>query len=590
VTKHLRNFFSLLLVLLLLLQLLTLGAGAADGVEASGKCGEAVTWQLTTDGTLTIQGSGAMRDYGTATSPWDSDRVLSLVVEEGVTTIGESAFLRCEKMVSATLPQSLTSIGASAFQECKQLQQANIPDGVTEIGEAAFSGCRKLTSPTLPSGLTVIEPHVFEGCFELLQIVIPDGVTTIGDSAFLMSGLESVTIPDSVTSIGQEAFSSTALSSVTIPDSVTSIGAYLFQNCGGLLRVTLSKNITVIPMGCFEGCIGLTEVTIPSGVTTIGDGAFNVCSSLTSLTIPASVTSIGSDAYGYFYTFGYNDDDDYVYTWSQVPGATIYGVSGSAAQTYAEQNDIAFSSLAALPEDPSTQSPDPSPDPSESPQVTPAPEPTESPDPSSPDDLAHPPALTYPTQPKDETPEPTTVSFADVEPGSYYEEAVQWALTGGITTGTSDTTFSPEGGCTRGQIVTFLWRANGAPEPTTTVNPFADLSPDDYYYQAVLWAYETGITTGTSETAFSPDLVCTRAQAVTFLWRSQGAPEGSASATFIDVEPGSYYETAVSWAYTSGITTGTSETTFSPEGSCIRAQIVTFLWRTMTAAENIVEE
>ena len=168
--------------------------------------------------------------------------------------------------------------------------------------------------------------------------------------------------------------------------------------------------------------------------------------------------------------------------------------------------------------------------------------------------------------------------FTDVSDGSYYYDAVNWAVSNGITDGTSATTFSPDNICTRAQMVTFLWRAAGSPTPHSGSNPFVDVPADAYYYTAVLWAVEQGITTGTSVTTFSPDDTVTRSQTVTFLWRYSGSPEAGGS-SFADVEADAYYATAVAWAAGEGITSGTSATTFSPYDPCTRAQIVTFLYR-----------
>ena len=170
--------------------------------------------------------------------------------------------------------------------------------------------------------------------------------------------------------------------------------------------------------------------------------------------------------------------------------------------------------------------------------------------------------------------------FSDVAEDAYYFDAVMWAVRNGVTAGTSETTFSPKAGCTRAQAVTFLWRAAGQPEPAECGQPFADVNPGAYYEKAVLWATKAGITVGTSETTFSPKATCTRAQIATFLWRLAGAPEpAEQSIPFEDVEPGAYYEKAVLWAVQNGVTAGTSETTFSPKATCTRAQIVTFLYR-----------
>ena len=164
--------------------------------------------------------------------------------------------------------------------------------------------------------------------------------------------------------------------------------------------------------------------------------------------------------------------------------------------------------------------------------------------------------------------------------GNWAHDAIDWAIVNNVTSGTSKTTFSPGKGCTRAQVVTFLWRAAGQPSATSNNNPFADVKSDTFYYDAVLWAVEQGITSGTSKTAFSPNSTCTRGQIVTFLWRFAGQPNASTTNNpFADVKAGAYFEKAVLWAAETGVTAGTSATTFSPEKTCTRAQVVTFLYR-----------
>ena len=174
---------------------------------------------------------------------------------------------------------------------------------------------------------------------------------------------------------------------------------------------------------------------------------------------------------------------------------------------------------------------------------------------------------------------PQTGVFVDVATGSYYEDAVDWAVENGITKGTDNTHFSPDGICTRAQAVTFLWRAAGSPKPETRAMPFTDVPVGSYYYDAVLWAVENGITKGTSDTTFSPNMTCTRAQIVAFLWRSEKSPAAGTANPFADVKSTAYYADAVLWAVKENITKGTTNTTFSPDADCTRAQIVTFLWR-----------
>ena len=175
--------------------------------------------------------------------------------------------------------------------------------------------------------------------------------------------------------------------------------------------------------------------------------------------------------------------------------------------------------------------------------------------------------------------QPSQKGFNDVKPGDYFYDAVNWAVEKGITTGTSATTFSPNASCTRAQIVTFLWRASGSPEPKTASNPFTDVAANAYYCKAVLWAVENGITTGTSATTFSPDAPCTRAQGVTFLWRANGSKAASAAASFTDVASDAYYAPAVAWAAEQNVTGGVGNGLFSPDTTCTRAQNVSMLYR-----------
>ena len=171
--------------------------------------------------------------------------------------------------------------------------------------------------------------------------------------------------------------------------------------------------------------------------------------------------------------------------------------------------------------------------------------------------------------------------FTDVAVTDYYYDAVLWAAENGITGGVDDTHFAPNAPCTRAQIVTFLWRAAGSPAPKSSDMPFEDVAAGSYYHDAVLWAVEQGITVGTSATTFSPDDTCTRAHIVTFLWRAQQSPAAGSANPFLDVASDAYYTDAVLWAVKNGITVGTNAagTTFSPDDDCTRAQIVTFLFR-----------
>ena len=263
---------------------------AEDGnVVASGTCGaqgDNLTWVLAGDGTLTISGSGEMKDYSTSSvAPWYIKRtkILSVVVEDGVTCVGDYAFYACLKLASVTLPEGINSIGCASFQDCAKLAEVNIPNSVTRIGNQTFQGCSKLTSVTIPEGVTSIDYGVFFDCSSLTSVSIPEGVTSIGTYAFYgCSGLTSVTIPEGVTSIGDSAFyGCSSLTSVTIPEGVTSIDYGVFSGCSSLTSVTIPEGVTSIGIYAFHGCSGLTSVTIPEGVTSIGDWAFNGCDAIT---------------------------------------------------------------------------------------------------------------------------------------------------------------------------------------------------------------------------------------------------------------------------------------------------------------------
>ena len=181
---------------------------------------------------------------------------------------------------------------------------------------------------------------------------------------------------------------------------------------------------------------------------------------------------------------------------------------------------------------------------------------------------------------KDEALQPSV--FTDVKEGSYYVDAVNWAVDKKVTSGKTETTFAPNDSCTRAQAVTFLWRAAGSPEPTASEMTFTDVKADSYYDKAVLWAVENKITSGMSDTLFAPDATCSRSQIVTFLYRMQNSPESKAENPFTDVKADAYYANAVLWAVENGVTTGASATTFDPAGDCTRGQIVTFLYRCLS--------
>ena len=256
---------------------------------ASGTCGNKLTWDIIDDGTLTISGSGKMKDYmltvaDRTEAPWGTywEQITAVVIEPGVTSISQNAFCGCSSLASVTIPESVTSIDLQAFCGCSSLTSMTIPDSVTSIGGGTFSGCSSLASVTIPESVTHIGGGAFSGCSSLASVTIPESVTRIGGGAFYgCSNLTSVTIPEGVTSIGRDTFMyCSSLTSVTIPESVTSIGIGAFCVCSSLTNVVIPEGVTSIDSCAFESCRGLTSVTIPKSMTKIGHFAFVGCRNL----------------------------------------------------------------------------------------------------------------------------------------------------------------------------------------------------------------------------------------------------------------------------------------------------------------------
>ncbi len=289
---------------------------------ASGTCGDALTWEIDSDGTLTISGSGSMEDYDNSNPvPWNQyqDDIYEVVINEGITTVGDYAFYWCDMFEEVTLPstlisignhsfyqcqglktinfdENLTSIGNYAFYNCISLQSVAIPDNVTTIGQYGFASCSSLTSVTLPAGLTEIEYQLFSGCSELAGITIPDFVTSISSLAFNSCGkLSSITIPNGVTSIGSNAFAGTALTSVTLPSGLTEISSSLFYG-SALESIVIPDGVTTIGEAAFAECDSLNSVTLPEALLEIGSEAFYNCEALTALDMPAYITTFGTNA------------------------------------------------------------------------------------------------------------------------------------------------------------------------------------------------------------------------------------------------------------------------------------------------------
>ena len=283
--KIVKRTSSLLACLLLLVTLLPQVPVWAESVIAEGTCGEDAYWTLDAAGKLTVSGSGSMYDYsldvwgdGSVDTPWyaHSSLITNVVIQNGVTGIGEYAFYDCRNLSSITIADSLTRIGNRAFEGCSSLTSINIPESVTSIGERTFSGCSSLTSINIPEGVTSIVNSAFSGCSSLTSVTIPDSVTRIGASAFeFCSSLTSIAIPEGVTGIANDTFYSCEnLVTVTIPESVTSIGEWAFRNCSSLPTITIPKSVTEIHNQAFCGCSSLTAITFLGSAPSFGENVF----------------------------------------------------------------------------------------------------------------------------------------------------------------------------------------------------------------------------------------------------------------------------------------------------------------------------
>lgn len=311
-------------------------------IQTQGTCGENATWSLDENGTFVITGTGRMEEYlYDYNRPWDAirERIISIRVEEGITSLSHMAFSGCSNALEVTLPSSLVNLGNSTFGGCSKIQSIHIPDGITiiqdwtfsgcsfleeviipesvryiglaafnesgiktiqlpehlvSIGSNAFSVCNNLESISLPNGLTEISENAFMGCKILKQVILPEGLMKIGNNAFCgCSSLESIIFPMGLTEIGGGAFSMCdSLKDVYIPDSVITLGGGVFYTCPALESIRLPLYITEIPSYSFCGCSSLTSINIPNQVTSIGESAFGNCYNLPSITLPASLKII----------------------------------------------------------------------------------------------------------------------------------------------------------------------------------------------------------------------------------------------------------------------------------------------------------
>lgn len=589
-----KRLLSLLLALALLCALVPGGVTAlADAEETihTGLCGpEGARYTVdTAAGTLTISGPGPMGDSSNAWKAY-SKYITKVIVEEGITYIGKSAFSQMTEVVTISLPETVTSIGEQAFTRSTKLEACNIPsqvttipymcfdgctalketglhEGIVTVGRWAYHECPSLSSLTLPSSIRTVDNLAFYGCKGIETLTLNEGLETIGDNAFQGLGIQLLKIPSSVTSIGSSAFKECkSLRFVNMVGGGTELKDSTFRGCSALERIKLCDSLEAIRYDVFYGCSSLTRIDFPDSLAVIRTGVFSNCTSLRTVVVPNPDIELG------FGGDGILGDKQNVKLYAPIPSDTF-------DFAYKFNYDL-YPLDMTPPDDWDPENPMPEPPPSEEP--TPTPEaPTPPPEePTPPPEEPTPSSNPTPEPPPTQEPRPTPVVFTDVKEGAFYYDAVYWAIEYGITTGATATTFAPTNDCTRAAAVTFLWRAADEPEPTIA-NPFTDVPDGAYYSKAVRWALENGITNGISDTEFGTNSACTRGMIVTLLHRALDKPSASGSKNFTDVKSGQFYYDAVRWAAATGVTSGATETTFNPGGICTRGMIVTFMFRAL---------
>lgn len=601
----------------------------------------------------------------------------TIVLPQGLKEIGDEAFYGCSSLSSVTMPDGLKEVGSFVFGNCSALTKVTFPESVEVIGKRQFFNCENLTEIHLPDSLKVLEQLTFFNCAKLETIAVPESVTQIESNAFsYCENLNVVTFAGKMPTFDDNAFFESRVSAyypvgdsswksmgqyggkitwqgyypnavslhievankgaypcgikfpendvkviaslrdgskLTLPRELYSVENWSSSSAGartirirhGQLtqehtfvfhkKVHITPNSTTYPQSehdylpnideaktfFYPGAQSLTlqfsydtslgegdtlTVYLSDGLELITFRGDEACGMM--FTIPGdsfTIRLISDDidcAYGY--SFDSIEVDMLLHTQKSVPGkAPTCSESGYSEGIICKSCGLQLQvvqEIPALGHDWGAFIDTIKPSASNDGILT----------------------RTCYTCDEKETQRIDKNPFIDVKRGDQFEKAILWAYYGGVTKGTSDVEFSPESPCTRKQIVTFLWRAAGCPEPECLENPFTDVK-EDQFQKAILWAYYEGITKGTTTTEFSPEATCTRKQIVTFLWRYRGSPVPEMTANpFTDVKD-DQFKNAILWAYYKGITKGTDVNAFSPENHCTRKQIVTFLYRDLNS-------
>ena len=527
-------------------------------------------------------------------SAFTASGVESVSMSDAVNAVGEGAFSNCSKLKSVVLPKGLKELKKSLFSGCSALEKISIPDSVKTLGNGVFSGCAALKEVKIPGEVTVIPKNAFSGCTSLEGVSIPASVTAIKEAAF-----DKCTALKNVTFLGKDdEWSRVAIegSNEALKDARKSFASHTHSYVDTVTAPTCTANgYTVHKCSCgdtktdsYTKMLGHSYqggICVRCGVLEDHKHDFKQ-----TVTAP---TCISEGFTTYTCACGESYKKNYVSALEHKPelknekkaGCLKGGYTGDEVCTVCGKVFKAGSVILALGHSTELRNEKAATcvnggytgdlvcvrcgDIIEQGKATAAAGHKFFGGKCSVCDARE--SGSRPVEAK---------SFDDVIPGTFYYDAVMWAVKNNITKGTGASTFSPGDGCTRFQIVTFLWRACGCPTAATAAS-FSDVSSSDSFYEAVLWAVERGITNGTGGSSFSPYATCTRAQIVTFLYRAAGSPTVSSGIRFFDVAPNAFCRDAVVWATERGITNGTSDTTFSPDAACTRAEVVTLLYRTL---------
>ena len=546
-------------------------AASDDSVAPAGTAEEKISDELV----VTDDDSMLLETTGIGSGDWVYEKA------EGSATLIEYRGKNMDVVIPDKIDgYTVTSLGDELFNEA-DITSVVIPDSVINIGSYAFYDCIYLTSIKFGSKVENIDYYAFYACTSVETLELPNSLLTIGEFAFQhMTGLRSVNIPKNVTLIGREAFDDTesleeiqfnavncetegnvfnnagskaasltftigkgvvdvpanlcysdddqncpCITSLVLPATVKTVGENAFCNCEKLVDISWPTNLELIDEFAFSGCNSLKKIIFPKGLKTIEMSAFSSCFALENISFMAGVTNIG-------YAFDYCENLQKVYVygkntsivhdqfdWSK-PDVKIYCHKGSPADDMAQDCGYKFE---------------------------------------------------YFTR---------SQYYPDVPPDHSYQKAVYWATDEGIAAGYNNGRFGVADNITRGQVVMFIWRMAGKPEPKNNTQTFTDVPTTHSYYKAIQWASEKKITAGFKNGSFGVNNNCTRGQIVTFLWRYKNKPKpATTKQSFKDIPKTHNYFTAIQWAYEKGVTAGYADNTFRPQNTCTRGQCVTFIYR-----------